>query len=332
MTENSLVIFTKAAQMLAEANTIQETKELKDLALTAADWAKRKGMGGEAIQYARSYALEAERKMGELLKKTERAKGAKGNPGGQGALIVQSPDVTTQPTLAEIGVSKRESAQAQELAEIPLETFEAIKVGKKTRTQAHRDKKEQKREERRKENTALAAKTPDPLTIKAKFATITIDPPWDWGDEGDVNQLGRAKPDYATKPILELLKLPVSELSDCDCHIYLWSTNRSLPKAFDLLEAWGFRYITLLTWPKPSFGMGNYFRGQTEHVLFGIRGSQPIKRKNASTLLPRWNRGNGHSSKPVEFGDFVESCSPGPYLEMFARGKRQGWTCWGAEV
>jgi hypothetical protein len=190
-------------------------------------------MGEEAIQYARSYALEAERKMGELLAQTELQHGARGI-GKSGV----TPSNST-PTLAELGVSRRESAQAQELAEIPLETFEAIKVGKKTRTQAHRDKKEQKREERRKENTALAAKTPDPLTIKAKFATITIDPPWDWGDEGDVNQLGRAKPDYATKPILELLKLPVPDLSDCDCHIYLWSTNRSLPKAFDLLEAWG---------------------------------------------------------------------------------------------
>ncbi len=75
MTENSLIIFTQAAQMLAEADTIQKTKELKDLALTAADWAKRKGMGEEAIKYANSYALEAERKMGQLLKETERAVG-----------------------------------------------------------------------------------------------------------------------------------------------------------------------------------------------------------------------------------------------------------------
>ena len=75
MAENSLIIFSKGSQMLMEATTIQKAKELKDLALTAKDWAKRKNLGNEAIQYCRSYALEAERKMGEMLKDTERAKG-----------------------------------------------------------------------------------------------------------------------------------------------------------------------------------------------------------------------------------------------------------------
>jgi len=77
--ENSLAIFTRASQMLAEADTIQKAKELKDLSLTAADWAKRKGMGEEAIKYARSYAMDAEHKMGEMLLATERARPAVGS-------------------------------------------------------------------------------------------------------------------------------------------------------------------------------------------------------------------------------------------------------------
>lgn len=106
--------------MLSEANTIQQTKELKSLFLTAADWAKRKGMGDEAIKYAKSYALEAERKMGEMLRETERAKGVlKVGP--------QLPNVTTgQPTLAELGLTKRESAEAQKLASLPDKEFEAV--------------------------------------------------------------------------------------------------------------------------------------------------------------------------------------------------------------
>ena len=217
-------------------------------------------------------------------------------------------------------------------AEAP-EAFKAIKEGKKTITEHKREAKETKREQRREENAKKAESAPDPIEAGVRFATIVLDPPWDWGDEGDVNQLGRAKPDYATMGLRELLELPIPDLSDDDCHIYMWITNRSLPKGFQLLERWGFRYVTALTWPKPSFGMGNYFRGQTEHVLFGVKGSQMLRRKNAATLLPTWSRGpNGHSSKPIEFYDFVESCSPGPYLEMFSRVSRDGWKNWGADA
>jgi len=78
--------------------------------------------------------------------------------------------------------------------------------------------------------------------------------------------------------------------------------------------------------------MGNYFRGSTEQVLFGIKGSQPIKRKDVGTWFAAPRGPNGHSSKPVEFYGLVESCSPGPYLEMFARSNRADWTPWGAEA
>jgi N6-adenosine-specific RNA methylase IME4/transposase len=195
-----------------------------------------------------------------------------------------------------------------------------------------RAEREQVREERRQANAEVAAATLDPIKAGARFATILIDPPWDWGDEGDVNQLGRAKPDYATMPFDELLRLPVGNLADVDCHLYLWITNRSLPKGFGLMEAWGFRYVTCVTWAKPSFGMGNYFRGQTEHLLFGVKGSQPLRRKDAGTVFYARRGDGGHSSKPIEAYELIESCSPGPYLEMFARRQRDGWTAWGADA
>lgn len=162
------------------------------------------------------------------------------------------------------------------------------------------------------------------------YSTIVLDPPWDWGDEGDVDQFGRARPDYTTMPIEQVARLPVSALAADNAHIYLWITNRSLPKGFALLDRWGFRYITTLTWCKPSIGMGNYFRGSSEHVLFGVRGSLPLLRHDLGTWFTA-PRGERFSEKPQAFYDLIESASPGPYLDMFARSQRQNWTSWGLE-
>ena len=162
-----------------------------------------------------------------------------------------------------------------------------------------------------------------------RFATIVLDPPWDWDDEEDHDQFGRGRPAYALLPYEKLLDLPISELAEENAHLYLWITCRSLPKGFGLLREWGFRYITTLTWCKPTFGMGNYFRGSTEHVLFGVRGSLPLRRHDIGTWFQAERGPDGHSSKPQEFFDLVESCSPGPYLEMFARRERPGWMTWG---
>ena len=198
-------------------------------------------------------------------------------------------------------------------------------------TRAARAEREQARELQRQENAAKVANVSDPrkLLKEGRFSTIVIDPPWDLSDEGDVNQLGRAKQNYASLSFDDLLLLPVDVLSDADSHLYLWITNRSLPKGFRLLDAWGFRYVTCLTWVKPSFGIGNYFRGQTEHVLFGVRGSQGLRRKDVGTVLQAPRGPDGHSSKPDELYELIESCSPGPYLEMFGRRVREHWTCWG---
>lgn len=206
-----------------------------------------------------------------------------------------------------------------------------IDPAKAAKTKAARAERESGRERQRHENAAKVATVSDPreLLKVGRFSTIVIDPPWDLGDEGDINQMGRAKQNYRSMPIDEVLALPVDVLSDSDCHLYLWITNRSLPKGFRLLEAWGFRYVTCLTWAKPSFGMGNYFRGQTEHLLFGLKGSLQLKRKDVGTIFHAPRGDGGHSSKPVEFYELVESCSPEPYLEMFSRQDRSGWTAWG---
>lgn len=271
--------------------------------------------------------------LGRRYNRTKKARGAPiGNNNRTKQMVQSEPIVSTAETLAvEHGVSpatvKRAAKYAEEVERTP-ELQQAI-AERRPVIQVKRELKERQREERRQENRVKVSQARTPAAVNARFATIVIDPPWDWGDEGDQDQLGRARPDYATMGIDQLEALPVGELADDDCHLYLWITNRSLPKGFALMEAWGFRYVTCLTWVKPHFGMGNYFRGQTEQVLFGVRGSQPLKRRDAGTVLHAPRGRGGHSSKPLEFIDLVESCSPGPYLEMFSRTERPDWFAWG---
>jgi len=255
-------------------------------------------------------------------------------------ISVKQKPIDTQKEVSKIAQTSHDSyAKAKTIVERATpEQKENARSGETTINKVYQDikraEKEEKREQRRSENKELIEKMPINETIEtmaAKFATIVIDPPWDWGDEEDKDQLGRARPTYQTMPFQELIELPVGKLADDDCHIYLWITNRSLPKGFRLLDKWGFRYVVALTWCKPSIGMGNYFRGSTEHVLFGVKGSQPLKRKDIGTWFSA-NRDKRHSSKPGEFYELVESCSPGPYIDIFGRRARDGWIVKGAEI
>ena len=253
--------------------------------------------------------------------------------------LIESPDTdkntrSTDAKRAELAGTNRQYINvADRLIEEHPEYVTAIESGEKSITQVQRELKEQQRQVAR-ATIAEKVKHADIANLIGQnaFSAIVIDPPWDWGDEGDKDQLGRAKPTYATMSIDKIAAMPIGQLAAKDSHIYLWITNRSLPKGFRLLEAWGFRYITALTWVKSHFGMGNYFRGQSEHILFGVRGSLPLLRKNAGTVFSAPRGKGGHSSKPVESYELVESCSPGPYLEIFARTEREGWISWGGEL
>ena len=217
---------------------------------------------------------------------------------------------------------------AEEKAVKQPEIIERMAESGKSAVEVKREIKAEKQEEKRQENAEKIKELSTPLEAQGLFQTIVIDPPWDWSDEGDVNQFGRTKPEYATMPIEEIEKLPIDKISDDNCHLYLWVTNRSLPKAFGLIKNWGFRYITCLTWVKPSIGVGNYFRGSTEQVLFAVKGCQPLKRKDVGTHFLA-NRGEVHSAKPDEFFSLVESCSYAPYIDVFGRKERDGWSVWG---
>jgi N6-adenosine-specific RNA methylase IME4 len=178
------------------------------------------------------------------------------------------------------------------------------------------------------------------------YPTIVADPPWEQkagtlrGREGWLDAHGAsANLPYATMSVDEIAAVPVGEWARDDAHVYLWVTNKYLPRGFDVLEAWGFRYSTTIVWCKKPMGggLGGKFGVSTEYVLHGTRGSLPAIGRVRGTWFqwkrPYDERGKPkHSSKPPEFLGLVEKVSPGPYLEVFARRRRQGWDVWGDEA
>lgn len=285
---------------------------------------------------AAEVALRARRKAGELLAAVPREQGSGGGRPPKTSPQRDAKFSSYQKVLEETELPKPTAERFQQLAKIPEEEFERhvteTRADQITTAAALRKGKEAERQQKRNDNQALIEETvPLPDDPDARYPVVVIDPPWDWGDEGDADQLGRARPTYQTMSYAELTELPVGEQADSNAHLYLWITNRSLPKGFGLLEAWGFRYVTMLTWCKPHFGMGNYYRGQTEHVLFGVRGSLPLLRNDRGTWFEA-KRPARHSAKPDEFYELVEECSPGPWLELFSRSARPGWAAWGAEA
>lgn len=164
------------------------------------------------------------------------------------------------------------------------------------------------------------------------YRTIVIDPPWPESGGGVIKRgADRHYPLLSTSAIAGVIESADLWAPAPDCHLYLWATNTHLPAGIDLLARLGFRYITTLTWAKDRIGLGQYFRGQTEHVLFGVRGFCPIPPDQRLSTLIAARRGR-HSEKPTRFYEIVEQVSPGPRLEMFARRRRVGWDVWGNEA
>lgn len=173
------------------------------------------------------------------------------------------------------------------------------------------------------------------------FRTIYADPPWQFQ-----NRTGKVAPEhkrlsrYATMTLDDIMALPVADIAAAKSHLYLWVPNALLPDGLAVMRSWGFEYKTNIIWEKVRHdgqpdgrGVGFYFRNVTEVLLFGIRG------KDNRTLQPARSQVNlvrtvkrEHSRKPDEMINLIEACSPGPYLEMFARGDREGWAMWGNQA
>jgi N6-adenosine-specific RNA methylase IME4 len=128
----------------------------------------------------------------------------------------------------------------------------------------------------------------------------------------------------------DICALRVDRLTAANCHLWLWVTNSNFFEGLRVMETWGFSYRSCLTWIKPRFGLGKYLRNQTEHLLLGVRGRAPIRFRSQGSWF--YAPVQEHSHKPEEQYAIIERCSPGPYLELFARRRQPGWDVWGNEV
>lgn len=174
-----------------------------------------------------------------------------------------------------------------------------------------------------------------------KFGTILADPPWQF-----INRTGKIAPEhkrlsrYGTMNLSEICALPVQVAADTTSHLYLWVPNALLPEGLEVMRAWGFSYKSNIVWHKirkdggpDGRGVGFYFRNVTELILFGTRGKNARTEKAGRTQVNFMaTRKREHSRKPDEQYQLIEACSKGPYLELFARGARPGWSVWGNQA
>jgi N6-adenosine-specific RNA methylase IME4 len=177
------------------------------------------------------------------------------------------------------------------------------------------------------------------IPIEGTFGSILVDPPWRF-----MNRKGKVAPEherlnrYQTMSMDEIADLPVGDLAATNSHLYLWCPNALLFEGLSVMKRWGFTYKTNIVWLKvrkdggpDGRGVGFYFRNVTELLLFGVRGRMRTLTPGRRQVNLVATRKREHSRKPDEVYDIIRSCSPGPYLELFARHAADGWTQWGDE-
>jgi N6-adenosine-specific RNA methylase IME4 len=187
---------------------------------------------------------------------------------------------------------------------------------------------------------AVVSRVPPLPQTPGGWATILADPPWRFA-----NRTGKVAPEhrrldrYDTMTYAEICALPVAGVAAARSHLYLWVPNALLPEGLQVMAAWGYRYVSNIVWAKrrkdggpDGRGVGFYFRNVTELLLFGVRGSMrtlPPGRRQVNMIETQKRE---HSRKPDESYALIEACSPAPFLELFARYPRVGWSAWGDEA
>ena len=180
----------------------------------------------------------------------------------------------------------------------------------------------------------------DIFNTDKKYKIIYADPPWMEQGGGRIKR--GADRHYSLMKTEEIKALPISRLADEEgCHLYLWTTNKFLPDALEVVKAWGFEYITTITWAKDRMGLGQYFRGMSEHCIFASTKKRlPYKKelqmggsvKRCQGVTAFYEAKTEHSKKPIKMIEMIEKVSYFPAIELFARDSRAGWDNWGAEA
>jgi len=306
---------------LSQIRTINDAATIIDAAEALRYALKKADKSLDVVNESVVIKVQAERRAGELLREMEKAPGAKGT-----GKKVQSHDVTT---LADLGIQRMQSSRWQQIASIPEDVFHSKiddTLSRRTELTSSMMLKLAK--------SINKSKTKDtfPPISNGKFRCIYADPPWKYGNQGT---RAATKNHYETMTVDAICKLTVDgrkvkELADDNAHLHLWTTNAFLFEAQKVIEAWGFTYKSCLVWVKPKLGIGNYWRVSHEFLLFAIRGKLEFQDRSQMSWIKA--KRESHSTKPQVFRSVIEKVSPGPRIELFARGQCLGWECWGNQI
>lgn len=310
-----------AEKALSFAVGVDQVKLLMNVAAAQEVFAKRQKLGEEVIGYAHAIKTRALAKLGELLAAMEKASG--GQTGGRAKKIDgtrAAPSISTA-TLSDLGVDKKTSAIAQQLAALPEAVREAIAQREDTLAQARR---RQKAEEIRK-----VVSLPD-----AKYRVLYADPPWSYNDKADAGsvQSGGAEMHYPSMTIKELCDLPIPTICEDHAVLFLWVTSPLLFECAAVVKAWGFAYKASFVWDKVKHNMGHYNSVRHEFLLLCTKGSctpDVVKLFDSVQSIEKTT----HTTKPKQFREIIETLYPhGKRLELFARGQVEGWDVFGNQA
>jgi len=315
-TGSVLARYEAARTALAECRSVDDVRLLRNKSIALQVYA-RQAKDRELIDHATEIRLRAERRAGELLAQMKE-RGEREARGGDRKSKCSASTLIAPPQLADLGITKSQSSNWQRLAAIEAQVFEARVerakrkavnvldgVARRTRQEMHTD-----------DEMRVARLRPAVGT----FRTLVIDPPWrsDW-----LSDASQKTPGYATMTVDQIRALPIPQWAAGDCHLYCWVTNNFMAEGCKLVAGWGFQHRTVITWRKPRYGLGSYFRNQTEHVIFATRGDLRTRSDSIPTIFDAPI--GEHSEKPERFYDIVRAASYLPAGEAFQRKLRDGF-------
>ena len=322
---NELVKLSAARQALAEAKSLQEIKDIKDIAVAAKAYVIAKGLGIEMKNEASEIEIRAIRELGRMIEQKQKdGELATQKEHGKG-IQASVPEQNTRTTLPEIGVTRKESSTSKNLASIDDEQFEqAINKfvqNKKplTKTAVLRDVAVV--------NTKTDLQIPD-----GTYRVIYADPPWKYSDTKQYRPDGAAENHYPVMSIQELCEMPLPK-TEKNAVLFIWVTSPLLEDVFKVISAWGFKYKTSFVWDKVKHNMGHYNSVRHELLLIATKGSCLPDEKKLFDSVQSIERSNRHSEKPKEFYNIIETLyKDGRKCELFARQVRPGWEGYGNQL
>ena len=314
-------------EKLAATTSFIDVKKVADYAVALKHYA-RLAKDDKLEAWLADIRIRAQRRLGEMSLALEKSSGCnlpnvgpKDHPG-------------KREVLKAAGISKAAANRCEQVARVEKHVFEALVGASRARgqpiTAAAVVKKAAKGAVMQRAEMPNVLHTGDLAELGRqglKFGTIYADPPWRYDSEGS---RGAASNHYATMTVEEIAAMPVGALAEDNAHLHLWTTSSFLFEAREVMEKWGFEYKGLFVWVKPGLGTGSYWRGSSEFLLLGVRGSCAFADKSLSSW-GQFGRGK-HSEKPQEIRSMIERASPDKRLELFGRKPAEGWLVWGNEI